>query len=57
MEVKTLRKRKEKKKVIEVIDSSEECYLEKTLTNIEREVVRYLSCYSEVELIVSIFLG
>lgn len=40
MEVKTVKKRKEKKKAIEVTNSSEECYLEKTLTNIEREVVR-----------------
>lgn len=40
MEVKTQKKRKEKKKVIEVTDSSEECYLGKSLTNIEREVVR-----------------
>lgn len=40
MEVKTIRKRKEKKKVNEVTDSSEECYLEKTLTNIERKAVR-----------------
>lgn len=40
MEVKTGKIRKEKKKVIEVTDNSEECYLEKALTNIEREVVR-----------------
>lgn len=40
MEVKTITKRKEKKKVKEVTDSSEECYLENTLTNVERKAVR-----------------
>lgn len=39
MEVKTTKKHKEKRKVNEVTDSSEECYLEKTLKNIKREVV------------------
>lgn len=48
MEEKTAKTRKEKKKVNEVTDSSEECCLEKTLTNIEKKTVRYFNLSLEI---------